>query len=88
MMNELEWRYLLAGPSGDIKTLMNPTNWISENAWPDFYRNLYGLNLLPNFVGIEDHFMKNQEDFKKIFDSSSAHSEPLPDPWEEKLSLF
>lgn len=44
MMNDLEWRYLLAGPSGDIKIAQNPTGWISENAWSDFYRNLYGLN--------------------------------------------
>jgi dynein heavy chain len=82
MMNDQEWRYLLAGPTGDIKIVQNPTGWISENAWSDFYRNLYGLNQLPNFVGIEDHFMRNSDDFKKIFDSSNAHKEPLPDPWE------
>jgi len=33
-----EWRYFLAGPSGDIKIKDNPTKWISENQWPDMYR--------------------------------------------------
>jgi len=37
-MNDQEWRYLLTGPSGDIKIEPNPTNWIAENTWPDIYR--------------------------------------------------
>jgi dynein heavy chain len=38
MMDDLEWRFLLAGPSGDIKIAPNPTIWIDENAWPEIYR--------------------------------------------------
>lgn len=34
-MDEKEWRYLLAGPTGDIHVPSNPTSWISENTWPD-----------------------------------------------------
>ena len=30
-MNNEEWRYLLAGPSGEIKTKKNPTNWVADN---------------------------------------------------------
>lgn len=37
-MNETEFRYFLAGPTGDIKIKANPTNWISENGWNDVYR--------------------------------------------------
>ncbi len=28
-LDEDEWRYLLAGPTGDIKIENNPTTWIS-----------------------------------------------------------
>lgn len=44
LMDDRQWRYLLAGPSGDIKILPNPTQWIAENTWPDIYRQLYGLS--------------------------------------------
>ena len=37
-MDEDEWRFLLAGPAGEAKIPPNPTNWLSENAWPDMYR--------------------------------------------------
>jgi len=37
-MNDLEWRYLLTGPTGDINVPSNPTNWIAENTWPDVYK--------------------------------------------------
>jgi dynein heavy chain len=37
-INEIEWRYFLTGAAGEIKIEPNPTTWISENAWPDFYR--------------------------------------------------
>lgn len=43
-MNDIEWRYLLAGPTGDIKLAPNPTEWISENTWPDMYRQIYGMS--------------------------------------------
>jgi dynein heavy chain len=38
LMNEKEWRYLLSGPSGDIKVPDNPTTWLSGNTWPDMYK--------------------------------------------------
>jgi len=37
-MNDDEWRYLLAGPIGDIKVKDNPTSWCDVNAWPNMYR--------------------------------------------------
>lgn len=41
-MNLEEWRFFLAGPSGEIEILPNPTQWIAENSWSDIYRNIYG----------------------------------------------
>lgn len=37
-MNEKEWRFLLMGPTGDIKVAPNPTTWVSDNSWPEVYR--------------------------------------------------
>ena len=37
-LNEKEWRYLLTGPSGEVKIPVNPTNWIADNSWPDLFR--------------------------------------------------
>jgi dynein heavy chain len=48
-MDEAEWRYLLAGPTGEIKILDNPTSFCTENQWPDMYRQINGLGLLENF---------------------------------------
>ena len=67
---EPEWKYLLTGPIGDIKIPINPTDWISENSWPEVYRVLYGMNNeLIDFKGILDDFMNNFDNFKGIFDS-------------------
>jgi len=37
-LNLEEWRFYLAGYSGEIKSTPNPTTWISENAWNGIYR--------------------------------------------------
>jgi dynein heavy chain len=42
-INNNEWRYLLAGPSGEVTIPENPTKWIQDNSWPDFYRNIHGM---------------------------------------------
>ena len=34
-INEKELRYLLAGPSGEMKIPENPTKWIADNSWPE-----------------------------------------------------
>lgn len=60
-MDNAEWRYLLAGPSGEIKIPNNPTNWISANQWPDLYRQFYGMGLLPAFKGIEEHLISHEK---------------------------
>ena len=83
-----EWRYLLAGPSGDIIIKNNPTDWINKNEWGYIYRQLKFMN--DNFAeldGIEDYFFKHHEKFKIIYDSSNPNKCPLPDQW-ESISEF
>lgn len=63
-MDSNEWRYFLAGPSGEIKMPENPTKWIADNSWPEIYRNFFGLEKLGNFGGILNQFMSNSDEFE------------------------
>ena len=88
-LDEDEFRFLLAGPSGEIKVPPNPTNWISENAWPDVYKQLYGMSVgLSKFKGLDEYFMKKPEEFRGMFDSTTPHEEALHDYWNNKLQYF
>ena len=87
-MDQAEWRYLLAGPSGEIHIPPNPTNWYPENSWPDLYRQLFGMDKLENFAGVLDFFMKNSSEFKSLFDAPDPQTHPLPEQWEAKLNTF
>jgi dynein heavy chain len=63
-INMDEWRYLLAGPAGEIEVPKTPVEWISETAWPDIYRNIYGAaTTLPAFSGFQDYFIANIDKF-------------------------
>lgn len=46
-MDHTEWRYFLAGPSGDIKIPPNPTNWLGDLEWGEVYKQIYGAAQLP-----------------------------------------
>lgn len=73
-LNEHEFRFLLIGPTGEIKVPHNPTTWISETAWPDVYKQFEGMSTgLEHFKGIDEYFMKKPDEFKHIFDSANAH---------------
>jgi dynein heavy chain len=81
-INEAELRFFLAGPTGEIKIKANPTTWISENIWPDVYRQLYCMSTtINNMKGIDEFFLEKCEDFKPMFDSPNAHTEKYPEPW-------
>ncbi|KAL4440889.1 hypothetical protein ABPG74_009302 [Tetrahymena malaccensis] len=87
-INLEEWQYLLSGPQGSIHVKQNPTNWIADSSWPDIYKQLYGMNKLPNFQGIEDHFMENPDSYKDMYDAQNPHEMELPGEWNTKLDEF
>ena len=99
-MNEEEWRYLLTGPTGDIHIPDNPTKWVADNQWADMYRQIYGMSKLECLHGFEEdfmkvffilnnkHYLKDPDRFKPMYDSLTPHSDPLPEPWQEKLIEF
>jgi dynein heavy chain len=33
-----EWRYYLAGPTGEIEIAKNPTDWLGELEWAETYK--------------------------------------------------
>jgi dynein heavy chain len=37
-MDPEEWRYYLAGPSGEIEIARNPTDWLGELEWAETYK--------------------------------------------------
>ena len=87
-MNMVEWRYLLAGYTGDATPPTNPTKWIDDNSWPNIWRQFRGMEDIESFKGIESHLMKKPDDFKAIYDAVEAQEVPLPEPFESKLDVF
>ena len=83
-----EWRYMLTGPQGTIEIPPNPTTWLNDNTWKAMYEEVYGLENLDKFKGIETYFMNNTDLFKPMFDATNAHEEPMPGIWENKLNEF
>jgi len=88
LIDPAEWRYFLAGPSGEIDIVPNPTDWLDELEWVETYKQINGMSELPAFKGIDEYFIEYHKRFKKIFDSADAHEEPLPGEWNEKLNSF
>jgi len=83
-----EWRFFLAGPSGNIDEKPNPTDWLDDLEWQNVYKQLYIMDTLPAFEGITEYFINFHKKFKKVFDSPDAHSEPMPGDWNTKLNSF
>ncbi len=87
-LDPAEWRYFLAGPSGKIDVVKNPTDWLGDLEWAEAYKQFHGMSQLPSLKGIEKAFVKLHKDFQKIFDSSEPQNLPLPGEWNDKLDLL
>lgn len=83
-----EWRFFLAGPSGDVDVIDNPLDWLGDMEWKEMYKNLWNMAQLPKFKGFDKFFIENHRKFKKIFDSNEPQNEPLPGEWNTKLNTF
>ena len=87
-IDPIEWRFYLAGPSGSIDIIPNPTDWLDDLEWTQVYQQLYVMGKLIAFKGIDTYFIEYHKKFKKIFDAPEAHEEPLPGEWNHKLNSF
>ena len=85
-----EWRYFLAGPSGDVQIpeQTEAYSWIPQKEWSDKFRQLDGMDKLERMAGIKDKFMESPEEFRKIYNSQSPQDEPLPGELNEKMDEF
>ena len=59
----------------------NPAPWISDKCWGEMNR----LDKLPKFKGWIEHFTKDFELYKVMYDSSTPQDFELPEPWLSKL---
>ena len=88
-MDADELRFFLAGPSGDIHVVKNPTEWLDDLAWGDVCKQLVAMSSnLPALKGMDQFFFKNSKEFQRIFDSLEPENEPIPGEWEDKLTTF
>jgi dynein heavy chain len=87
-INMDEWRFFLAGPSGDIEEKPNPTDWMDDLEWGQLNKQLFCLEKHENFRGIESYFAEFHKKFKKIYDAVDAHKEKMPGEWDERLNNF
>ncbi|KAI5607103.1 dynein heavy chain 1, axonemal, partial [Silurus asotus] len=79
-----EWKFMLSGGTS-LQQEPNPApSWLSERAWQD----IMALSSLPNFTGLTQTFSRDEAEYRRIFDSSQPHREPLPAEWENKLDSF
>lgn len=73
-----------------------PADWVGKQRWNE----ILTLSTLHAFQGfsatwtwkacdnvLKDYFAANTELFKPIYDCVEADREPLPGPWQERLSL-
>ena len=87
-MDHDEWRYYLAGPTGAIEIVKNPTDWLGDLEWAEAYKQIYGMTNLPVFKGFDKFFIENSKKFQEIFDSPEPHNVPIPGEWNKKLNSF
>ena len=76
------WRFLLTGGVALENPHPNPcSEWLSEKSWGEIVRasNLTILQGFMNDIGT------NTAGWKKLYDSSTPHEDPLPEPWDSKL---
>jgi dynein heavy chain, axonemal len=83
-----EWRFFLAGPSGECEVKPNPTNWLDDLEWGQVFEQLYGMSKIECFKGIDSYFIEFQKKFKTIYDSPAPHRAKYPGDWDEKLNSF
>ncbi|KPI89108.1 putative dynein heavy chain [Leptomonas seymouri] len=85
-MEEVEYRYLLTGPTGSAPAdaMANPApSWLTESSWAEI---LFLHTHLPNFAGFADHVQANIDHYRALFDSNEADTYLLAGEWAEKAT--
>jgi len=85
-LDDGELKFFLTGgvDLGDAKPECPCKAWMPENKWDELNR----LDKLPTFKGFLDHFLKEFEFYKGMYDSSAPQDFVLPEPWLSKFDKF
>jgi dynein heavy chain len=78
-----EYRFLISKNTVDKEKPNPASDWLISRSWTEFQ----ALSKLPAFAGIDDNVTKNITKYRAIFDSSNAHREEIPAPF-DKLTPF
>lgn len=79
-----EWRFFLAGATGQIDVVPNPTDWLGDLEWGETYKQLFCMSKLPSLNGVDKFFIENHSKFKVLFDSNEPENLPMPGDWDKK----
>jgi dynein heavy chain len=73
-IDQQEWRFFLAGPSGEIEQKPNPTTWLDDLEWGQMYEQLaYASSNLETYKGLDAYFIEFQKKFKTLYDATNPH---------------
>ncbi|XP_052779096.1 dynein axonemal heavy chain 3-like isoform X2 [Mya arenaria] len=83
LIDDLEWRFLLTGGVALENPFPNPApTWLADKSWGEMVR----VTDLQAFKGFMEQFKENISSWKKLYDSPSPQTQPLPEPWESRLT--
>jgi len=77
-LNDEEFRFFLTGGVSLGEALPDcPCTWLAEKSWGEMNR----LAKLRTFNGWIEHFNKEHETYRKLYDSSAPQDFELPEQW-------
>ena len=85
LIDQREWRFLLAGPTETEIPEPNPDpKWVTEKVWTE----IVNVSRLEHFSGFEKAFGENISHYREYFENANAHKFPLDEEFDRKLNLF
>ncbi|XP_022099330.1 dynein heavy chain 3, axonemal-like isoform X3 [Acanthaster planci] len=82
-IDDREWRFLLTGGVALENPFPNPApDWLPDKSWAEIVR----VSSLPAFDDFMLNFRNNLDDWKKLYDSHTPHTDKIPEPWELTLN--
>ena len=78
-LNKEKYQLFLTGNAHEGKIPKKLIDYIPENSWKYIYSELKAIDNLNGLNGILDHFLKNPEEWKKIYNSTKPHELELPE---------
>jgi dynein heavy chain len=83
-LNYDEYMFFLTGGVGLENKLKNPTSWLVDKSWDEICR----CDDLPSFKGFREHFTKNSDKWRELYDNKEPQLAKFPEPFHEKLNQF